>query len=70
MVIGLIKGIHIRKDVLNEKGLVDIARFLPVARLGDISYGRVTEAYRITRPTWAESGEKVRSLDAKENGKA
>jgi len=65
MIIGLVKGIHVRKDVLNEKGVVDISRFMPVARLGDISYARIGDAYRIARPTWAENGEKVKKLDAK-----
>ncbi|KAG2339411.1 hypothetical protein BDR05DRAFT_967958 [Suillus weaverae] len=28
--------IHVRKDVLTDKGVIDLTKFKPVARLGDI----------------------------------
>lgn len=40
----------VREDALNEeKNLVDPAVLKPVSRLGGITYGRLTEAYEITR---------------------
>ncbi|KAI0028488.1 hypothetical protein K488DRAFT_58467 [Vararia minispora EC-137] len=65
LILGLVKGIHVRKDVLNEKGLVDITKFRPITRLGDISYGRIGDVFRIPRPVWKEEAEKVAELEKK-----
>ncbi|KIK58354.1 hypothetical protein GYMLUDRAFT_45273 [Collybiopsis luxurians FD-317 M1] len=54
---GLIKCIHVRKDVLNARGLPDPAKLQTISRLGDISYGLVTEAFRLPRPSWNADGE-------------
>ena len=51
--------VGIRKDVLNERGQVDITKLKPVSRNGDISYARVGDAFRLPRPAWAEEGEKI-----------
>ncbi|KAH9856838.1 hypothetical protein C2E23DRAFT_809417 [Lenzites betulinus] len=59
LVLGLVKLIHVRNDVLNERGVVDFTKFRPVGRLGDISYARVGDAYRLTRPSWKLEGEKI-----------
>ncbi|KAG9309834.1 hypothetical protein JVU11DRAFT_10213 [Chiua virens] len=48
-----VKYIHVRNDMLNERGTVDITEFKPVSRLGDISYARVGDVFRISRPVWA-----------------
>lgn len=65
-VIGLIKGVHIREDVLNEKGdAIDPAKFQAVGRLGDISYGRIGEAFRIARPSYEENKEVIDGLAKK-----
>ncbi|KAI0028490.1 hypothetical protein K488DRAFT_89688 [Vararia minispora EC-137] len=57
LVLGLIKGIHVRKDVLNDKGLVDPFKLRSVSRMGDVTYARVGDAFRIARPGWAEGEE-------------
>jgi hypothetical protein len=59
MFLGHVKYIHVRKDVLNDKGLVDPGKLRPVTRMGDISYGRVTEGYRIPRPTYEASKDDI-----------
>ena len=56
------KAIHVRTDVLNERGVVDFAKFKPVSRLGDISYARVGDAFRIPRPAWKLEGEKIQEF--------
>jgi flavin reductase (DIM6/NTAB) family NADH-FMN oxidoreductase RutF len=61
MFIGHVKYIHVRKDVLNDQGLVDPGKLKPVARMGDISYARTTEGYRIERPSWAAVGGQIES---------
>ena len=56
------KTIHVRNDVLNERGVVDISKFRPVSRLGDISYARVGDAFRLEMPLWTEEGEKAQEF--------
>ena len=52
LVLGHVKYIHVRNDILNEHGLIDITKFKPVARVGDISYCRLGDVFRIIRPVW------------------
>ncbi|KAI9063959.1 hypothetical protein FKP32DRAFT_1570991 [Trametes sanguinea] len=59
MVLGLVKCIHVRNDVLNERGVVDYAKLKPVGRMGDITYSRVGDGFRIPRPAWKLEGEKI-----------
>ncbi|KAG1803201.1 hypothetical protein EV424DRAFT_1351562 [Suillus variegatus] len=59
LILAHVKYIHVRKDVLTEKGVIDLTKFKPVARLGDISYARVGDAYRIARPSWAQDEAKI-----------
>ncbi|KAJ7746478.1 hypothetical protein DFH07DRAFT_832690 [Mycena maculata] len=59
LVLGTIKYIHVRKAVLNERGLVDPAKLKAVARMGDITYVKLGDGYRIPRPVWAEEEEKI-----------
>ncbi|KAI0740527.1 hypothetical protein C8Q76DRAFT_852916 [Earliella scabrosa] len=49
--------IHVRNDVLNERGVVDISKLRPAVghRLGDISYAHVRDAFHL----WMEEGEKA-----------
>jgi flavin reductase (DIM6/NTAB) family NADH-FMN oxidoreductase RutF len=53
LILGTVKCIHVRKDVLNDRGAVDPGKLKPVARMGDTSYSRMTEAYRLPRPLWS-----------------
>ncbi|KAI6003481.1 hypothetical protein F5J12DRAFT_155297 [Pisolithus orientalis] len=59
LILAHVKYIHVRKDVLNERGVVDITQYKPIARLGDISYGRVGDVFRLPRPVWEQEREKI-----------
>ncbi|KAF4616569.1 hypothetical protein D9613_008730 [Agrocybe pediades] len=54
LVLGLIKYIHIRKDVINDRGTVDPGKLKPVARMGGLAYAKVSEGYILPRRPWAE----------------
>lgn len=60
LILADVKYIHVRKDMLNERGTVDITKFKPISRLGDNSYGRVGDAFKLGRPSWAADEGKVR----------
>ncbi|KAI0737254.1 hypothetical protein C8Q80DRAFT_1115495 [Daedaleopsis nitida] len=62
LILGHVKAIHVRADVLNERGIVDITKFKPISRLGDISYARVGDAFRLPRQMWKLEGEKVQKF--------
>ncbi|KAI8968828.1 hypothetical protein BD414DRAFT_503668 [Trametes punicea] len=59
LVLGLVKCIHVRNDVLNERGVVDYTKLRPVGRMGDITFARVGDGFRIPRPAWKLEGEKI-----------
>ncbi|MFT5502669.1 MAG: flavin reductase (DIM6/NTAB) family NADH-FMN oxidoreductase RutF [Gammaproteobacteria bacterium] len=48
-VLGLVAGVHIRDDILNE-GLIDLSRVKPLARLGYMQYTAVDEIFSMRRP--------------------
>jgi len=61
LVLGYVKFIHIRKDVLDPKrGTVDPGKLKPVARLGGHLYGRISEGYTLPRLSWKENEETIR----------
>lgn len=62
LVLAHVKYIHVRNDVLNERGTVDLTKFKPIARMGDISYARVGDAFRLPRAVWATEESKVRDV--------
>ncbi|KAF7984909.1 hypothetical protein HWV62_10925 [Athelia sp. TMB] len=62
LVIAHVKHIHIRNDVLNERGLVDPAKFRPLARMGDVTYGTIRDGFRIPRFNWEDEKDKVALL--------
>ncbi|KAG1724913.1 hypothetical protein EDB19DRAFT_1858384 [Suillus lakei] len=53
LILARVKYIHVRKDMLTDRGIIDLTKPNPVARLGNISYGRVGDAYRLAHP-WAQ----------------
>ncbi|KAI3998382.1 hypothetical protein K525DRAFT_214718, partial [Schizophyllum commune Loenen D] len=53
-VLGRVKYIHVRRNVLTERGVVDIQKFKPVAHIGDISYCTIGDVFRMRPSTWAE----------------
>ena len=59
LIIGLVKYFHLRNDVLNERGLFDFTKLRPIGRIGDISYTRVGDGFRLPRPAWAAEGAKI-----------
>ncbi|KAI1787140.1 hypothetical protein LXA43DRAFT_736327 [Ganoderma leucocontextum] len=59
LVIGLVKYFHVRNDVLNERGLVYFTKLKPIGRIGDISYKRVGDGFRLARQSWAAEGPKI-----------
>jgi len=54
-----VKYVHVRKDVLTDRGIIDITQFKPIARLGDVSYGRVGDAFRMPAPKWVQDEVKI-----------
>jgi flavin reductase (DIM6/NTAB) family NADH-FMN oxidoreductase RutF len=62
LILAHVKYIHVRKDMLTDKGVIDLTKLKPVARLGDISYARVGDAYRIARPSWAQDEAKIQEV--------
>lgn len=52
MVIGEVIGIHINDEFITEDGLVDVAKMMPIGRLGYDDYTRVDGAslFKIKRP--------------------
>ncbi|EJT97038.1 hypothetical protein DACRYDRAFT_112364 [Dacryopinax primogenitus] len=61
LIIGVVRYIHARKDVLNDQELVDVVKPQPVSRLGDISFGRVGNLYRLKRYKWEEEKENIKA---------
>ncbi|THH11519.1 hypothetical protein EW146_g8011 [Bondarzewia mesenterica] len=59
LILGLVKYVHVRKDVFTENGTVDPARLKPVSRLGDTTYSRLGDGFRLARPSWSQEGEKL-----------
>ena len=62
MILGHVKYIHVRRDVLNDRGRVDPVKYKPIARLGDVAYATLGTAFRIARPQWKAEEEKVKEL--------
>ena len=60
---GRVKLFHVRSDLFIEgQGTAtDIAKLMPVSRLGGISYGRTTRIYELERPSWAKVEEEEKS---------
>ena len=78
LVLGLVKKIHVRNDVLLERHseanpgqvvkLVDPTKLNPVARMGDITYTSYGPLFRIPRPIWASDKEEIEELASAANG--
>ena len=60
-VMAVVEGVRfwVREDAINEeRNLIDPKVLKPVARLGGIGYGRITEAFEIPRPILKEEEQK------------
>ncbi|PVI01223.1 flavo protein-like protein oxygenase [Periconia macrospinosa] len=57
-VLGIVEGVRfwVREDAIDEDAvLIDPAVLKPISRFGGITYGRVTEAFELTRPQYEEA---------------
>lgn len=79
LVLGHVKYIHVRNDVLfpsteRGAGAIDPVKYKPIGRLGDVAYAPLGDIYRIPRPQWALEADKVKeamqSSASEENGSA
>ncbi|KAG1807069.1 hypothetical protein EV424DRAFT_1428108 [Suillus variegatus] len=59
LILAHVKYFHVRKDMLTGRGAVDLTKFKPVTRVGDISYARVGDTYRVPVPSWAQEEVKI-----------
>ena len=58
MILGRVKYIHVRNDVLTEKrDAVNPTQLRPILRLGDITYAVLGDGFRVPRPSWKDEGE-------------
>ncbi len=48
LVLGTIKFIHMRNDILNDDGLPDIGKLKPVSRIGSPLFATVSEGFPLT----------------------
>lgn len=64
MILGLVKYVHVRRDMLDEKGNADPGKLKPVARMGGILYARIKEGYNIKRDRWREDEKSIREATA------
>ncbi|KAL1406588.1 hypothetical protein Q8F55_008294 [Vanrija albida] len=74
VILATVKRIHAKDFIFdeNDEYRVLTERLRPVSRLGGISYGRITEAYDLVRPTWADIGQSddvQAALNAAKDGK-
>jgi flavin reductase (DIM6/NTAB) family NADH-FMN oxidoreductase RutF len=54
LILGAVKCIHVRKAVLNERGVVDPAKFKPIGRMGGTTYVRLGDAFDLARGSWSD----------------
>ena len=59
LILGLVKHIHVRNDVLTERGTVDPTKFKPLGRLGGTCYSTLGDGFRLPRPAWQNEQKNV-----------
>ncbi|PPQ88533.1 hypothetical protein CVT25_009913 [Psilocybe cyanescens] len=61
LVLAQVKYIHMRNDILDPvRGLPDPAKYKPMARMGGLTYARVSEGFALPRPPWDSMPEDVK----------
>ncbi|KAF9057199.1 hypothetical protein BJ165DRAFT_15538 [Panaeolus papilionaceus] len=61
LVLGSVKYIHVRNDVINpDRGTIDPGKMKPIGRMGGAGYVRIAEGYSIGRPDLAAAQEATR----------
>ncbi len=67
LILGSVKYIHVRNDVLDARGNADIAKLKPVSRIGGINYALIKDVFPLPRPSWEKDGEEItKVLEKKE----
>ncbi|PFH45787.1 hypothetical protein AMATHDRAFT_8665 [Amanita thiersii Skay4041] len=59
LILGSVKYIHVRNDVLDERGYADPGKLLPIARMGSITYGAMREGFQIPRHSWEKERDDI-----------
>ncbi|KAF8906802.1 hypothetical protein CPB84DRAFT_1813712 [Gymnopilus junonius] len=60
LVLGLVKFIHIRNDVIDERGVADPGKLKPIARMGGLTYAKVSEGFTLPRRPWKDISEELK----------
>lgn len=61
LVLGLVKFIHMRNDVIDpERGVADPGKLKPIARMGGLTYAKVSEGFVLPRKSWKDVGGDIR----------
>jgi hypothetical protein len=61
LILGLVKYIHMRKDILDPvRGIPDTGKLKPVLRLGGVTFAKLGDGYQIPRPAWAKAVDEIR----------
>ncbi|KAG9124810.1 hypothetical protein FRC07_010152 [Ceratobasidium sp. 392] len=65
-VLGLVKAVHVRKDVWVDDGkgigMMDPVKFRAVSRMGGLTFARIGEGFELPRAAWSEIGEEIAKL--------
>ncbi|KAI6011108.1 hypothetical protein EDC04DRAFT_2522155, partial [Pisolithus marmoratus] len=56
MILAHAQYIHVRKDVLNERGVIDITKHTAIARFGN---GRLGDVFRLLGLVWEQEQGKI-----------
>ena len=62
LILGSVKYIHVRNDVLDARGNADIAKLKPVSRIGGITYALTNDVFPLPRPSWEKDGEEIMKM--------
>jgi len=62
LILGLVKHIHVRKDVLTDRGTVDPTKFKPLGRLGANNYATLGDGFRLLRPAWKDEQKNIEEV--------
>ncbi len=54
VIIGEVRAIHVREDLMTDRGIVDQERIRAIARMGANTYARTTDRFDMVRPTYDE----------------
>ncbi|CAA7267220.1 unnamed protein product [Cyclocybe aegerita] len=63
LILGTIKYIHIRNDVVDPaRGVADPSKLRPIARMGGVTYAKVSDGYALPRESWKEKEKEIRKV--------